>query len=472
MPEIKCPNCGKTFTIDEKEYTSIVEQIKAHLSEEEIAKRIAEKEAVLKKETELKLKESQDASYRQIEELQAQIQSLKSSSKNEIEKAVLEERRLSQESLQKEKDNLQKQLAQAKEEKTKLELEKQNFQVQKEEAIKLAKAEKDTEIAKLKGEIDAYPAKLSQALGEKDASIAKLQGEIALAKETSKLEKQKTEDNYKILLEQKQEQIDYYKDLKTRMSTKLVGETLEQHCYNEFNRIRMAGYPYCEFDKDNEVSSESNSKGDFIFRDYEDETKKTEIVSIMFEMKNETDTTSTKKTNESFFKELDKDRNEKHCEYAVLVSMLEPDNEFYNAGIVDVSYKYPKMFVVRPQCFTAIIALLRGANRNALGYKKELEIVKEQNIDVTNFEASLNEFKGRFDHNYSLAAKQFKGAIDEIDKTISHLNKVKENLLSSENNLRLANEKAQDLSIKKLTKNSPSVRAKFEAIDNEEINQK
>ncbi len=472
MPEIKCPNCGKTFSIDEKEYTSIVEQIKAHLSEEEIAKRIAEKEAVLKKENELKLKENQDASKKQIEELEAQIQSLKSSGKNEIEKAVLQEKRLSQETLQKERENLQKQLAQAKEEKTKLELEKQSFQAQKEEAVKLAKAEKDTEIAKLKGEIDAYPAKLSQALGEKEATINKLEGEIALAKETSKLEKQQAEDNYKILLDQKQQQIDYYKDLKTRMSTKLVGETLEQHCYNEFNRIRMAGYPYCEFEKDNEVSSQSGSKGDFIFRDYEDETKKTEIVSIMFEMKNETDSASTKKTNESFFKELDKDRNEKNCEYAVLVSMLEPENEFYNAGIVDVSYKYPKMFVVRPQCFTAIIALLRGANRNALSYKKELAIVKEQNVDVTNFESSLNEFKDKFDYNYSLASKQFRNAIDEIDKTISHLTKVKEGLLSSENNLRLANSKAQDLSIKKLTKNSPSVRAKFEAIDNEEITQK
>ncbi len=469
MPEIKCPNCGKTFTIDEKEYTSIVEQIKAHLSEEEISKRIAEKEAILSKESALKLKETQEESVRQIQALKLEIESLKSSRQNQIDKAVLEERRLSQERLLKEKEALQKQLDATNQEKSRLKLENEAFTKQKEEAVKLAKAEKDAEIAKLQGEINAYPDKLSRALNEKEARIAKLQSEIDFNKSAYELEKQKTSDQYNALIQAKQDEVNYYKDLKTKMSTKLVGETLEQHCYNEFNRVRLPGYPYCEFGKDNEVSSESGSKGDFIFRDYEDETKQTEIVSIMFEMKNETDTASAKKTNEYFFKELDKDRNEKHCEYAVLVSMLEPDNEFYNAGIVDVSYKYPKMFVVRPQCFTAIIALLKEANKNALGYKKELAIVKEQNIDVTHFEESLGEFKDKFGKNYTTAANKFQTAIQEIDKTIEHLNKTKENLLSSERNLRLANDKAQELTIKKLTKNSPSVRAKFEALDEEEI---
>ena len=247
------------------------------------------------------------------------------------------------------------------------------------------------------------------------------------------------------------------------MSTKLIGETLEQHCFNEFNKIRMQAYPYAKFDKDNEVSKESGSKGDFIFRDY-DETQTNEIVSIMFEMKNEMDTTATKHKNSDFFKELDKDRKEKKCEYAVLVSMLEPDNEFYNAGIVDVSYEYEKMFVVRPQCFLSIIALLSSANKNALSYKKELMAIKNQEVDVTNFENKLLDFQEKFGKNYDLASKKFINAIEEIDKTITHLNKIKDSLISAENNLRLANNKAQDLSIKKLTKDNPTMKNKFEEL--------
>lgn len=255
--------------------------------------------------------------------------------------------------------------------------------------------------------------------------------------------------------------IEYYKDFKLKSSTKMLGETLEQHCQIEFNRLRATGFQTAYFEKDNDART--GSKGDFIFRDYDQDG--TEFISIMFEMKNEADTTATKKRNEDFFKELDKDRNEKKCEYAVLVSLLEADSDLYNEGIVDVSYKYPKMYVIRPQFFIPIITLLRNASLNSLQYKRELMIVKNQNIDITNFESSLLEFKDKFSRNYRLASEKFQTAIEEIDKTISHLEKTKAALLSSDRNLRLANEKAEDLTIKQLTKNNPTMQAKFAELE-------
>ena len=298
--------------------------------------------------------------------------------------------------------------------------------------------------------------------GKFDAEVAKLKGEITSKSSEAELKEKSLKEHYAELLKEKDEQIDYYKDFKARQSTKMVGESLEQHCQNQFNAIRMTAFPAAYFEKDNKVS-ETNSKGDFIFRDYQDGQ---EFISIMFEMKNEMDTTASKHKNEDFFKELDKDRNEKGCEYAMLVSLLEADNDLYNNGIVDVSYKYPKMYVIRPQFFIPMITLLRNAALNSLEYQKELAVVRNQQLDLYNFESNMQEFKDAFGKNYRLASEKFQTAIEEIDKTIEHLEKVKKNLLSSENNLRLANNKAEDLSIKKLTKNAPSVKQMFDDLNN------
>ena len=270
-------------------------------------------------------------------------------------------------------------------------------------------------------------------------------------------------DSYQEKLKDKDEQIAYYKDFKARQSTKMIGESLEQHCFNEFNKLRPL-FPYAYFEKDNDAKT--GSKGDFIFRDYDEDS--TEIVSIMFEMKNEADMTATKHKNDDFLKELDKDRREKKCEYAVLVSMLEIDNDYYNEGIVDVSHKYEKMYVIRPQFFIPLITLIRGAAINSLKYKKELLTVQNQNLDIVHFEEDLNEFKDKFGKNYRLASERFKKAIDEIDKSIEHLQKIKENLLKSEDNLRLANNKAEDLTITKLTRNNPTLKGMFDDLKSDE----
>lgn len=298
-------------------------------------------------------------------------------------------------------------------------------------------------------------------LSEKQTEITKLKGQISNTEAQSKLKEQSLKEQYEDRLKLKDEQIEYYKDFKARQSTKMVGESLEQHCMNQFNSIRMTAFPNAYFEKDNDIRS--GSKGDFIFR--EAGADGTEFISIMFEMKNEMDETATKHKNEDFFKELDKDRRQKNCEYAVLVSLLEIDNELYNNGIVDVSYKYEKMYVIRPQFFIPMITLLRNAALNSLQYKQELQVVKNQQIDILHFEENMNAFKEGFARNYRIASDRFKTAIDEIDKTITHLQKTKDALLSSENNLRLANNKADDLSIKKLTKNAPSVREMFEELD-------
>jgi hypothetical protein len=340
-------------------------------------------------------------------------------------------------------------------------------------AVELAKAkliaELNTETQQKKATIRELSAQLESQKTKQELEIvnavAEAKTELDALKfrlEQAALEKQISEktitDSYEIRLKDRDAEIERLKDFKAKLSTKMVGETLEQHCETEFNRIRATAFPKAYFEKDTNISS--GSKGDFIFRDMDDAG--TEIVSIMFEMKNENDTTATKKKNEDFFKELDKDRNEKGCEYAILVSLLEPNNEFYNSGIVDVSYRYKKMYVIRPQFFIPMITLLRDAAMNSLSYKNELALVKSQNIDVTNFENDLEQFKTAFGRNFSLASEHFQKAVEEIDKSIQHLQKTRERLLKSDNQLRLANDKAQDVTVKKLTRNNPTMKAKFE----------
>jgi hypothetical protein len=334
---------------------------------------------------------------------------------------------------------------------------------------------KDRELAELRAKLESseIEKKLAveealhateQKLSEKATEIVELQGKLVNKETEAQLREKSLIEQHKTELKMKDEQIEYYKDFKARQSTKMIGESLEQHCLDEFNKLRMTAFPNAYFEKDNDARS--GSKGDFIYRESADDG--TEFISIMFEMKNEADTTATKHKNEDFFKELDKDRNEKKCEYAILVSLLEGDSDLYNNGIVDVSYRYPKMYVVRPQFFIPIITLLRNAAMNSLSYRRELAAVKSQQVDILNFEENMNAFKEGFARNYRIASEKFATAIEEIDKTITHLQKTKEALLSSENNLRLANNKAEDLSIKRLTKNAPSVKAMFDELKKKE----
>ena len=356
----------------------------------------------------------------------------------------------------------------------KLEMEKDfNEQLNKKDsAIKETEAEKDKIIAELKNKLDSFGKdkeleinklinKKNLELTQKDNLIAKLSGEKDLSEKEYLLKEQNLKNQYENELRFKEEEIARYKEFKLKLSTKMVGESLEQHCENEFNKLRATGFRNTYFEKDND--SRTGSKGDFIYRECAEDG--TEFISIMFEMKNEADMTATKHKNEDFFKELDKDRNEKGCEYAILVSLLEIDNELYNNGIVDVSYRYPKMYVIRPQFFIPMITLLRNAAQNSLHYRQELQIIRNQQVDILHFEENMNAFKEGFARNYRLASEKFATAIEEIDKTIDHLQKTKAALLSSENNLRLANNKADELSIKKLTKNAPTVRAMFESLN-------
>ena len=419
MHEITCPHCGKAFTIDEAGYADILKQVRDHEFESELHERLESAVELAKANVSVELGKESSKKDVEIERLREE---LKASEAAKLTAVDLAETKIAS-------------------------------------TLKDESVQKDTEIEKLKSEIKS--ANLENQLAVKDAitSLEKERDDLARsleAKETEqKLLASTLKDAHTSELKAKDEQIAFYKDLKAKMSTKMVGETLEQHCEIEFNRLRATGFSNAYFEKDNDASG--GSKGDYIFRDSDD----TEFISIMFEMKNESDTTATKKRNEDFFKELDKDRNEKGCEYAVLVSLLEPDSELYNAGIVDVSYKYPKMYVVRPQFFIPIITLLRNAAQNSLGFKNELARVKEQNIDITNFESELDEFRTGFARNYRLASGKFKTAISEIDKTIDHLQKTKDALIGSENNLRLANNKASDLTIKKLTKGNPTMATKF-----------
>ncbi len=423
MNEIKCPKCGTVFQINETDYDSIVKQIRNHEFEMELSR--IEEQHRLDKENSVKL------------------------AKSELEKELNE--KLSKKDI--EINELKKDLK-VSEEKTQNKLEKDYIN-------KLNK--KDLEITELKNELKLKDTQsqmdVKNAISEKDKKIDELSNKLELNKSEFLLKEKSLKENFEEKIKAKDEQISYYKDFKAKQSTKMIGESLEQHCSNEFNKLRPL-FKNSYFEKDNDVKT--GSKGDFIFRDYDDDG--TEIVSIMFEMKNEADMTATKHKNEDFFKELDKDRKEKNCEYAVLVSLLEIDNEYYNNGIVDVSHRYDKMYVIRPQFFIPLITLIRNLAYNSLKYKKELQVIQNQNIDISNFEENMNSFKEAFGRNYRLASEKFKKAIDEIDKTIDHLQKTKEALLSSENNLRLANNKAEDLTIKKLTNNSETMARMFDEL--------
>ncbi len=399
MEEIKCPKCGEVFKVDGTGYAAIVKQVRDR-------------------------------------EFMSEIEGQKITFENEKQSA--------------------------------LKVASLNAERQKAEAL----AEKEREIAELKSKLlnsenEKKLAVLSaensvkEQLSEKEKEVLQLESKLAAGKQEAALLEKSLKETFEEKLRAKDEQIAYYKDLKTKMSTKMVGETLEQHCETEFNRLRATGFKNAYFEKDNDAKS--GSKGDFIFREFDENN--TEFISIMFEMKNEMETTATKHKNEDFLKELDKDRREKGCEYAVLVSLLEADSELYNTGIVDMSHKYPKMYVIRPQFFIPMITLLRNAALSSLEYRKELITIRNQNIDISHFEEDMNDFKEKFGRNYRLASEKFAKAIDEIDKTIDHLQKTKEALLSSENNLRLANNKVEDLSIKKLTAHNPTMKAKFDELN-------
>ena len=408
MHEIRCPNCGEVFQVDESGYAAILSQVRDSEFDKELSRRLDE-----------------------INRSNAQaVEFTKEKAENEYKQKLSDT----------------------------------------ESEYNRRLTDKDLEIARLKSELSTAEMRkelaVSSAVSEKkeelmlrDSTIAQLNTNISYLEQKHNSDMQTEKDKHRAELREKDEQIAYYKDLKSRMSTKMVGETLEQHCQIEFNKLRATAFKNAYFEKDNDART--GSKGDFIYREADGET---EFISIMFEMKNEMDETATKHKNEDFFKELDKDRREKGCEYAVLVSLLEPDSELYNTGIVDVSYRYEKMYVIRPQFFIPMITILRDAARNSLGYQRELAVIRSQNIDISNFEADLNDFKDRFSRNYRLASDKFAKAIEEIDKTIEHLNKTKEALLSSDNNLRLANSKAEELTIKKLTKNNPTMAAMFEEL--------
>lgn len=341
----------------------------------------------------------------------------------------------------------------------------ESFILSNEVVIRDQLAEKELEISRLKGELELNKTStdlaVKNAVQQKETTILELESQIKLKNNEWELKEKSLCEKHADEIKRRDDEIAYYKDFKARQSTKMIGESLEQHCETEFNKLRATAFQNAYFEKDNDIKT--GSKGDFIYREYSNDG--VEFISIMFEMKNEMDTTATKHKNEDFFKELDKDRKEKNCEYAVLVTMLEADNEYYNSGIVDVSYKYPKMYVVRPQFFIPIITVLRNAALNSLQYRHELELVRNQNIDITHFEEDINDFKDKFSRNFRLASEKFQKAIDEIDKTIDHLQKTKEALLSSENNLRLANNKAEDLTIKRLTKGNPTMAAKFAELE-------
>lgn len=465
MQEIKCPKCGEVFVVDESGYANIVKQIRDKEFAKELQKREEELKEAQQKDLDLvrleqknQLDKALSAKDSELSEKNKKIQELEACIKNnEISRTLAvseavnaKEKEISQKNDEinaLKADYIAKNMEQDKEI-AKLQAQLANGENEKKMAVSEARQLKDKELAEKNTEI----IRLRDQLSNKDTE--KQLGEESLKREYEAKLKHKDEQ-----LKEKDEQIDYYKDFKARQSTKMVGESLEQHCLTQFNSLRMTAFPTAYFEKDNDAKS--GSKGDFIFRE---SVEGTEFISIMFEMKNEMDETATKHKNEDFFKELDKDRREKKCEYAVLVSLLEMDNELYNNGIVDVSYRYEKMYVIRPQFFIPMITLLRNAALNSLKYRQELEAAKNQQLDIANFEENMNAFKQGFGRNYEIASKKFKTAIDEIDKTITHLQKTKDALLSSENQLRLANNKAEDLSIKKLTKNAPSVRKMFEEI--------
>ncbi|MFG6449521.1 DUF2130 domain-containing protein [Roseateles sp. BYS180W] len=457
MHEIICPHCSKAFKIDEAGYADILKQVRDSAFEQQLHERLvlAEKDkdsavALAKAQLSAELQKAAAGKDAEILALQAKVAGAEQAQQLAIAQALS--------SAEKQRDALAHQLEQAQRDS---QAAAALAQTQRQAALQQAAAASAAEIQALKAQLDAAVKDQQLAVTQALSAVEKQRDEFKNRCEQTLLEKRLAEqalkDKYELQIKEREDAIERLKDLKAKLSTKMVGETLEQHCETEFNRLRATAFARAYFEKDNDASS--GSKGDYIFKDTDEAG--TEIVSIMFEMKNESDTTATKKKNEDFFKELDKDRNEKGCEYAVLVSLLEPDSELYNTGIVDVSYRYSKMYVVRPQFFIPIITLLRNAALNALKYKAELALVKSQNIDITNFENQLDSFKEAFGKNYDLASRRFQTAIDEIDKSIDHLQKTKDALLGADRNLRLANDKAQDVTIKKLTRGNPTMAAKF-----------
>jgi hypothetical protein len=464
MHEIICPHCGNAFKIDEAGYADILKQVRDSDFERQLHERLelAEEDkrtAVELAQTKVAIELQKAAAVKdaEIQELKARLDAGEVTRKLAVTEALSV--------VEKERDALASELEQAKHDKqtsSKLAEARLANELQK------AAATKDAEIQGLKARLEAIEVTQRLSIIEALSAVEKERDELRSGLERAELEKQLAEkslkDKYETQIKDRDDAIERLRDMKARLSTKMVGETLEQHCETEFNRIRATAFPKAYFEKDNDART--GSKGDYIFRDSDEAG--TEIVSIMFEMKNESDRTATKSKNEDFLKELDKDRTEKGCEYAVLVSLLEPDSEFYNTGIVDVFHRFPKMYVIRPQFFLPIITLLRNAAMNSLKYKSELALVKAQNIDITNFETDLETFKTAFGRNYELASRRFQTAIDEIDKSIDHLQKTKDALLGTDRNLRLANDKAQDVTIKKLTRGNPTMAAKFaELRDNE-----
>ena len=433
MNTIKCPKCGEAFQIDEAGYAAILQQVR----DEEFQKQIAERERLIEDSVRSRINaaESQvrEEMAKERSELQVRISELKREEDRVKAESDAEIVRLKNALAQKDKDT--------------------------KSAIDQALSSQAIEIERLKAQLDKV-----QAQADSDLALQKSQfeGRFESEKAAAATTLQNLKDQYALELKGKDELIAYYKDFKAKLSTKMIGESLEQYCLTEFNKLRATAFPHVSFEKDNDARS--GSKGDFIYRETDPESG-AEILSVMFEMKNEADQTATKHRNEDFFRELDKDRQEKKCEFAVLVSLLEPESDYYNAGIVDVSYRYPKMFVVRPQCFIPIITLLRNAAMGVLQYKRELVTLQHRDVDITNFEAKLKEFKDGFGRNYRLAGEKFKTAIEEIDKSIQHLQKIKEALVGSENNLRLANNKLDEVTIKKLVRGNPTMAARFKAAE-------
>ena len=414
MNQIKCPHCGTVFTINETEYSQLLAQVRGHEFEKEIHERLERERALFEEQSKNQLQANLNEKDKEIADLQAQLEKAASQNQLDMERSLAEK--------EKEVQALQNQLEQAR-------LQHQN--------------ELQRSLTSLEKERDSVKNQL--ALQEKE-------NELALSSVRS---------DYEVQLKAANEQVEFYKNFKAQQSTKAIGESLEIYAETEFNKVRSYAFPRAKFGKDNEISA-SGSKGDFIFRDFDESGL--EFISIMFEMKNEADTTKTKHKNADFLKELDKDRREKKCEYAVLVTMLEADNDYYNTGIVDVSHEYEKMYVIRPQFFIQLIGLLRNAALNSLQYKQELALIRNQNIDITRFEEDLEVFKNAFAKNYNSASTNFKKAIDEIDKAIKRMEEVKRFLTTSENQLRLANNKLDDVSVKKLTRNNPTMKAKFEEL--------
>ena len=461
MKDIICPHCNKAFKVDEAGYADILKQVRNGEFEQELHERLELAEKDKLNAIELAKEKAANESQKSAAAKEAEIQELKARlDKGEEARKLAVAEALN--AVEKERDKLASELEQAKQAtKSASEL----AEMTRTKDLQEAAAKKDAEIEALKAKLESDKVNQKLAINEAVSTVEKQRDELQNNLKNTELQKQLAEtalkEKYETQLKDRDEAIERLRDMKAKLSTKMVGETLEQHCETEFNRLRATAFTKAYFEKDNDAKA--GSKGDYIFKEADDEGN--EVVSIMFEMKNESDTTATKKKNEDFLKELDKDRNEKGCEYAVLVSLLEPESELYNSGIVDVSHRYPKMYIIRPQFFIPMITLLRNAAMNSMQYKAELALVKSQSIDVTDFEDKLETFKSGFARNYDLAGKKFQTAIDEIDKSIDHLQKTKEALLGTDRNLRLANDKAQDVTIKKLTRGNPTMKAKFDELD-------